>query len=62
MERYYPNKHELITFLEYYVAIRAAVAHNQPINLATLQRLETMRDDLEKRISHGQSVIANKTL
>ena len=47
---FFPNKHELATFLEHYVAIRAAVAHNQPISLSTLRRLETMRDDLERRI------------
>ncbi len=51
---YFPNKHELTNLLEQYVAIRAAVAHNQPISLATLKRLETLRDDLEKRICQAQ--------
>ncbi len=55
---FFPNKHELITFLEHYVAIRAAVAHNQPITLITLRRLEDMREDLEKRIYRSQSQVS----
>lgn len=51
---FFPNKHELATFLEHYVAMRAAVAHNQPISLATLKRLETMRADLDRRIYQAQ--------
>jgi hypothetical protein len=47
---YFPNKHELATFLEHYIAIRAAVAHNQPITLSTFKRLDTMRDDLNRRL------------
>ena len=51
---FFPSKHELATFLEHYVAIRAAVAHNQPISLSTLKRLQTMRDDLDRRIYQAQ--------
>jgi hypothetical protein len=47
---FFPEKAELGTFLEHYVAIRGAVAHNQPITLDTLSRLEDMRESLEKRL------------
>lgn len=49
----FPQKAELSTFLEHYIAIRSAVAHNQPISLGTLKRLETMCADLEKRIGQA---------
>lgn len=51
---FFPNKHELHTFLEHYTAIRAAVAHNQPISLSTLKRVEMMRNDLNRRIYQAQ--------
>lgn len=54
VKSFFPNKHELTVLLEQYVAIRAAVAHNQPIGLVTLKRLETLRDDFEKRISQAE--------
>jgi hypothetical protein len=50
IEPFFPERSELKTFLEHYVAIRGAVAHNQPITLGTLKRLEEMRENLEKRI------------
>lgn len=58
VERFFPNKAELSTFLEHYIAIRAAVAHNQPITLGTLRRLENMREDLEKRLYRAQPSIS----
>ena len=51
---FFPEKAELKTFLEHYVAIRGAVAHNQPITLGTLRRLEDMRENLEKRLYRAE--------
>lgn len=51
----FPEKAELSTFLQQYLAIRSAVAHNQPISLMTLKRLETSCADLEKRIYLAES-------
>ena len=48
--RFFPNKNELATFLEHYVVVRAAVAHNQPVNFATLRRLEEQFRALQRRI------------
>lgn len=54
VKRFFPNKPELTTFLEHYVAIRAAVAHNQPITLGTLRRLQELKENLEKRLYLSQ--------
>ncbi len=51
----FPDKHELINMLEQYRVIRDAVAHNQPLSLATVKRLEDMYTDIEKRICQSQA-------
>jgi len=54
-KRFFPKRDELETFLEHYVVIRSATAHNQPITLTTLKRLEMLRDDLQGRICRSES-------
>ena len=54
-QRIFPDRHELLNMIEQYRVIRDAVAHNQPISLATVKRLENISADIEKRICNAQA-------
>lgn len=51
--KHFPEKDEFITLIQNYITIRAAVAHNQPVNLKTIHRLMMIQDDLQKLICVG---------
>lgn len=51
----FPQMPELLNTIEQYRVIRDAVAHNQPLSLKTVKRLEDMCNDIEKRICRAQT-------